>query len=221
MKLLWQARNTPWAETSLELGDTGSAVESSFSHAAFAPSKDALLLAAHQVRGACRLYRVGIEWNMPPKDDPQSAQATPSPVLDVGGLVEEDAFCPYVLPSIGQNETPGAPMGTAETSSSFNLARLLFIPPAPEQASKEPTPHTVFAIFTVVPPAGIGMMVDTSLQWGQASSVLARWEVKTGSEDKLSACFDQLSVKKKGVNGIAGQVCAPFPYPHAQCAAEI
>ena len=49
-------------------------------------------------------------------------------------------------------------------------------------------------------------------QWGQASSVIARWEVQSGLQDKISGCFDQLSNKKKGTNGVAARVgpCISF-----------
>jgi hypothetical protein len=37
VRLLWQARSNTWSDVSVELGDAASAVEYSFTHAAFAP----------------------------------------------------------------------------------------------------------------------------------------------------------------------------------------
>jgi mediator of RNA polymerase II transcription subunit 16 len=37
LRLLYQQRDGRWLETSTEVGDSGSAVESSFTHASFAP----------------------------------------------------------------------------------------------------------------------------------------------------------------------------------------
>jgi hypothetical protein len=143
-----------------------------------------------------------------------SQQATPNPRLETRGLVEEDGFGPISLPSVGHDHDVDDTNDHVliDMSCSFNLSRLLFVPPAPEQGTKEPTVHTIVGVFTIIPPSVPSMMMDTTgsgntqQQWGQASSVIARWEVQFGLGDKLSPCFDQLSVKKKGTGGVVTTV---------------
>jgi hypothetical protein len=175
---------------------------------------DALLLAAYQVRRSLRIYQIRINWNLPPKpENEQQAQAqaqaqtaNPNPTLEIRSLIEEDSFSPLTLPTQDQEPSTTATNGT-HPEYAFNLSKLLFVPPAPEQGMKEGSVHTVVGVFNVIPPRQEGMMLEASQQWGQASSVLARWEVQGGLADKLSPCFDQLSVKKKGTSGVAPRVC--------------
>lgn len=142
---------------------------------------------------------------MPAKPDTeqQNAAATPNPTLGVRALIEEDAFCPNMLPSTGQDDSEAN--GHLDPSYAFNLSKLLFMPPAPEQGTKDATVHTIVGVFATVPPPA-GMMMDVGLQWAQAGSVVGTWEVQTGLADRLSSCFDQLSVKKKGTSGVAPRV---------------
>jgi mediator of RNA polymerase II transcription subunit 16 len=204
LRLLWQTRNATWSETTFELGDLSGAIEYSFTHAAIAPTLDSLILAAYQVRGTLRVYQVKIQWNMPPKteNEQQNQQATPNPALDVKALTEENAFCPASLPSVNQDEMSN---GHIDSSYSYNLSKLLFVPPTPEQGTRVSNGHVVFAVFTILPPSS-GMMMDVSQQWGQATSVCAAWEVQAGQSDQLSSCFDQLSVKKKAATGAPTRV---------------
>ena len=155
-----------------------------------------------------------INWNMPPRTDneQQNAQATPNPMLDVKALIEEDAFCPLqTSTSSPQNDSSPS---SSSTTDSFNLSKLIFLPPSPEVGSKNPTnAHTIIGVFTTVPPPpsqATGMMPDVGSQWGQANSVIARWEVHGGLQDRISSCFDQLSNKKKGTSGVPARVCSPF-----------
>ena len=120
-------------------------------------------------------------------------------------LIEEDFFSPASLP-VPEDRDDTTTNG-ATPQYAFNLSKLLFVPPAPEQGMKEQSVHTVLGVFAVVPPRVEGMILEAGVQWGQAGSVVARWEVQTGLVDKLSPCFDQLSVKKKGSSGVAPRVC--------------
>ncbi|KIW06622.1 hypothetical protein, variant [Verruconis gallopava] len=205
LRLLWQARNNQWSETTVELEDASLATSCSFTHASFSPENDGLLLIAHQLCRATRLYQLRINWNMPPKqeNDSQNLTALPNPVLDVRSLLEEHFMSPQNLPNHSQDDTLATTNGNnVDSMYEFHLAKLLFVPPAPDQGTKEPTLQTILAVFTIVPPSHEGMMVDPSQRWGLASTIISRWEVQRDVGDNLSTCFDQLSVKKKAAAGV-------------------
>jgi hypothetical protein len=151
-----------------------------------------------------------INWNMPPKteSEQQNQAAIPNPSLDVKALLEENSFCPANLPNHGQDDGSN---GHIDATYSFQLTKLLFVPLAPDQGTREPTQRTIVAVFTVVPPHS-PLLMDTSHQWQQATSILCRWEVQRDLSDKLSPCFDQLTVKKKSAGGVPPRVrgCEAF-----------
>jgi hypothetical protein len=156
------------------------------------------------VRRAARIYQLKINWNMPAKTDneQQNQAATPNPSLDVKALLEENEFFPSHLPNHGQEDTTN---GHLDSSYSFTLTELLFVPVAPNQGTKELTQTTILGVYAVIPPAN-HLLMDTSHQWQQATSIACRWEVQRNLSDKLSSCFDQLSVKKKATNGVQPRV---------------
>jgi len=159
-----------------------------------------LLLAAHQVSGALKLYKIGFSWNQPDPKDQQSQPGVP-PQLTVTSLLEEASCFPVDL-STGHQGEDGA--SNVDSSLSYQLSYLELLPQAPEQGSKEPSERTVMAIFTVTPsPAA---MLDPMQQYQQVSSTICRWELKTGLADKLASSFDLLSVKKKVANAVPSRV---------------
>jgi hypothetical protein len=84
---------------------------------------------------------------------------------------------------------------------------LELLPHAPEQGSKQPSERTVMAVFTITP-SSAAVMMDPMHQYQQVSSIICRWELKTGLQDKLAPSFDQLAVKKKPASAIPPRVCS-------------
>ncbi|TID21520.1 mediator of rna polymerase ii transcription subunit 16 [Venturia nashicola] len=199
LRLLFQQRDGKWHETNVEIEGPAIAVESSFTHASFAPNADkSLLLAAHQVTGALKLYNINFHWNLPDNKDPQAQPLyIMRPVIAVTSLLEIASCFPAGLSSGAQGEDGAS---SVDHSLSYQLSYLELIPYAPEHGSKEPSERTVMAVFTVTPSSS--EMIDSMQQYGQLSSTICRWELKTGLQDKVAHCFDLLSVKKKACSAI-------------------
>lgn len=161
-----------------------------------------LLLAAHQVSGALKLYRISFNWNQPDPKDLQ-AKAVMQPSLSVTSLLEEASCFPAGLSSGNQGEDGNSNL---DNSLSYQLSYLELLPHAPEQGSKEPSERTVMAVFTATPSPPAAAMMDLMQQYQQVSSTICRWQLKTGLQDKVATCFDQLSVKKKASNAIPPRV---------------
>jgi hypothetical protein len=150
------------------------------------------------------LYKINFNWNQPDSKD-QQAQAAAQPSMGVVSLLEEGLCFPVDL-STGHQGEDGA--SNVDNSLSYQLSYLELLPHAPEQGSKKPSERTVMAVFTVTPsPAA---MMDPMQQYQQVSSTICRWELKTGLPDKLAACFDLLSVKKKAANAVPARVSSVF-----------
>ncbi|QDS74407.1 hypothetical protein FKW77_005772 [Venturia effusa] len=189
LRLLFQQRDGKWHETNTDIEGPAIAVESSFTHASFAPN----------VSGALRVYKVSFNWNLPDPKDPQ-AQPVMRPVLTVTSLFEEVSCFPSSLyPGIQGEDGASNP----DNSLSYQLSYLELLPRAPEQSSKTPGEQVVMAVFTVTPAPSA--MMDSMQQYQQISSVICRWELSTGLTDRVAQCFDLLSVKKKTCNAISPQ----------------
>jgi hypothetical protein len=78
---------------------------------------------------------------------------------------------------------------------SYQLTHLELVPLAPKEGTRDPTQAMVMATFAILPTPGV--LLDTSHQYQQASSIICRWQLHKGLQDKLSPCFEQLGVKKK------------------------
>jgi hypothetical protein len=158
------------------------------------------LLAAHQVSGSLKLYKINFNWNLPDGKD-QQAQAGAQPSMSVISLLEEASCSPADLSTGNQGDDSSSHL---DSSSSYQLSYLELLPHAPEQGSKEPSERTVMAIFSITPsPAP---MMDPMQRYQQVSSTVCRWELKAGLQDKVADCFDLLSVKKKGASAVPSRV---------------
>jgi hypothetical protein len=125
--------------------------------------------------------------------------------MTVTSLLEEASCLPADLSTGNQGEDSAS---NVDSNLSYQLSYLELLPHAPEQGSKEPSERTVMAVFTVTPsPAA---MMDPMQQYQQVSSTICRWELKTGLQDKVAACFDLLSVKKKVANAIPSWVSGVY-----------
>lgn len=162
------------------------------------------MLAAHQVNGTLKLYKINFNWNQPDTKDGKQSQAGPQPSLTVTSLLEEGACFPADL-STGDHGGDGA--SNIDSSLSYQLSYLELLPQAPEQGVKVPSERTVIAVFTITPPPA-AVMMDPMSQYQHVSSIVCRWELTTGLQDKLSSSFDQLAVKKKSAATITPRVCS-------------
>lgn len=148
------------------------------------------------------MYQIRINWNQAVKqENGNKDQGSPSPSLDVRALLQENVFAPVNLPINGDDTTNGD-MGIVFT---YQLTRLIFVPLAPEQGTRESTERTIIAVFAVIPSPSAALL-DTTHQYQQTSSIVCRWELQKDVADKLSPCFDLLSVKKKATVGIQPRV---------------
>jgi mediator of RNA polymerase II transcription subunit 16 len=236
LRLLYQQRDGRWLETTTEVGDSGAAVESSFTHASFAPDvgefalraypglehssdnhkESSLLLIAYQVSGSLRLFRIKVNWNLPvdQKDGQLGQQATSPPSLDVSALLEENNCCPTSIFAVDQ-DNPSNP--ALDNQNSYQLTYLELLPNAPEYGKDIAQGQaSIMAIFTILPPrvmldssdpSGVMLNTSTSHQYQQATSIISRWQLRKGVQDKLPSCFEQLSVKKMSTTAITPRVC--------------
>lgn len=142
-----------------------------------------------------RVYKILINWNMP-KDPREAAQANPSPAIQIQAQHWKHAFLPSESHSTDL-ETSAA--GSMDGMTSAQLTHLEFIAPAPEQGSREQTYPTVMATFATTP-SSPSVIMDTTNQYTGISTVVCRWLVKPGQQNKLSPCFDQLNLNKRKQN---------------------
>jgi hypothetical protein len=147
------------------------------------------------VSGSLRLFRININWNQPATDQKDGAQGQPSasPSLDVSALLEEGTCCPTSMITIDHDATSSSNLN----NSSYQLSHLEMVPLAPKEGTQEPTQTMIMATFTILPSSGV--LLDASHQYQQASSIISRWQLREGLQDKLSPCFEHISAKKKPV----------------------
>jgi mediator of RNA polymerase II transcription subunit 16 len=155
---------------------------------------------AHQVSGSLRLFRININWNQPATEQKDVTQGQPSasPSLDVSALLEEGACYPS---SVHESTSTS----NLEGSVPYQLSNLELIPVAPREGTREPTQAMIMATFTIMPSPGV--LIEPSNQYQQASSIIARWSLRKGLQDKLAPCFEQLSAKKKSGGSATPRVC--------------
>ncbi|KAF2430482.1 hypothetical protein EJ08DRAFT_235033 [Tothia fuscella] len=231
LRLLYQQRDGSWLETATELEDSSSAIESSFTHASFAPDVDnSLLLVAHQLSGSLRLFRIQVNWNSAAnQDDGQPVEYSfSSPTLEVSALLEEDSCLPTNTLAFDQHNSVDA---TLVAHNSYQLTSLELLPNPPEFGKE--SSHglaTIMAVFTVLPPPPIifdsidpsVLLPDTTKQYQRATSVISRWNLIKGAQNKLPPCFEHLSVKKKSTTAIAPRHCIRLErLPDISCSSAI
>ena len=134
--------------------------------------------------------------------EPPQANPNPNPSLEVKALLREDICLPSASNSA---ENDGSTAGNMDSLISAQLTHLEIIPPAPEQGTREQTYPTIMATFATIPSSS-AVMMDATNQYPNVSSIICRWIIKPGPQNKLSACFDQLNKRKKSTSAIGTRV---------------
>ena len=148
----------------------------------------------HTVSCQLRLYRVRINWNMPPnpKQIPPT-QLSPIPTLQVRHVKIEHHCAPFRPAGYSEGSITGP---APKDSSQAYLSHLELLPVAPESKHKDPTYPTIMAIFSCVQGNN-----NNSQQFQEPFSIISRWELHNENQT-LHSSFGQLSSKKTGAKSV-------------------
>ncbi|KAF2145598.1 uncharacterized protein K452DRAFT_264768 [Aplosporella prunicola CBS 121167] len=194
IRLLFQAEGNHWLDATAELEASNSAKDA-FTHASFASDQEnSLLLVAHSESGTLHVFRVKINWNIPPNR--QRIDPPPTPILEVTALKSEENCLPL---STGFDAGGGSLEPNHRLSQPAQLTHLMFVPTGPEPGPHTGISHpTVMAVFCHTPAAATSLM-DQAQQSQQPFSILARWELRE-TRNSLHPAFEQLTAKKRSSN---------------------
>lgn len=151
-----------------------------------------LLLIVRTISRKYRLYRLHINWNVPPTQASAGHPQVPSsPVISIQNVkVAVSAMEEIQHSSRLANDAPQMPP---------QLSHLELLPVAPQSKNSEPTSPTILMVFS-------HLQEPQSPGYQENHSVIVRWELQSVTQ-KLHPQFDQLNSKKKGISSFQS-VCS-------------